>query len=159
MCCETHSCHWSRPLNIVHSAVHSSAQAHGNTDHMSSPVLRAEGPSEVTLYTCRNSWGPVPPTMLKPNPRGPLKMHVCTGKPLRSSGSSVNPSTEEDTAVWASGNQTRAGRAWETPCNRITDYLPQRKTQPESVDTHTHTHTHTHRHTHMHAHTHTHAYR
>lgn len=32
------------------------------------PAVRAGGPPAVTLYTCKNSCGRLPPTMLKPKP-------------------------------------------------------------------------------------------
>lgn len=64
--------------------------------HIFVPVLSAEGPLAVTLYTWRNSLGLLPPTILNPNPLEPLVKCVFRRKPLSSSGWSVNPESHRN---------------------------------------------------------------
>lgn len=62
----------------------------------------------MTLYTWRNSLGRVPPTMLKPNPRGPLDRRVWMEYPCSSLGWSVNSGTTAEDRH-GSGRGTRTG--------------------------------------------------
>ena len=58
------------------------------------PGLREAGPPGVMLYTWRNSRGRLPPTMLKPKPRGPLVRRTGTEEPSITLTCSVNSGTD-----------------------------------------------------------------